>query len=336
MNSGSPDKTSMLYANIGKLITSSLELHEILEGIMEEIRIFFDPDHWSLMRLDHTTNKLFFTIIKGIDAEIVKNVRIDLGEGIAGRVAETGESIFVQDTSKDPRFTGSVDKITGFNTESIIAVPVIFRGCVYGVIELINSTKGGNFTGKEHFILQTIADFSAIAFANSYLYEQALSMSITDPLTGLLNHARLDSIIEDWEKTKSRLRRHEDQLSRVIAVFIDLDTFKEVNDNFGHMEGDRVLKALARLLENKFRSDDYLFRVGGDEFLVLIRVSATDNIEMLQQRLDRELRSIVIKSSEKNYTVTFSFGISCGHLHEIRNLIKLADKKMYELKDSKS
>jgi len=114
-----------LYANIGKLITSSLELDKVLEGIMEEVKVFFDAENWSLMRLDPNTDELFFVIVQGIDRKAVENIRLGPGEGIAGMVAKRGQSVFVPDTSADPRFSDRVDRATGFRTRSVMAVPLI-------------------------------------------------------------------------------------------------------------------------------------------------------------------------------------------------------------------
>jgi diguanylate cyclase (GGDEF)-like protein len=329
------ERTKRLYANIGKLITSSLEINEILEGIMKEIKIFFNPDNWSLMRLDHNTGKLYFNISEGIDSEAVKHIRINPGEGVAGKVAQTGKSIYVADTSLDSQFSDKIDKITGFKTKSIIAVPITFCDKVYGVIEIINRDSNTRFTEDEHLILTTIADFSAIAFANSYLYEQTLNRAITDPLTGLLNHTKLNNLIEDWKGSEDHLRRHEDTNSRIIVIFIDLDNFKDINDNYGHMEGDRVLKAVSRGLEKKIRDGDYLFRIGGDEFLSIIKTSTLDSIENILERIEDELNSVTIKSVKNNYNVSFSYGISMGPLHEIDELIKKADLNMYDRKNKR-
>ena len=160
-------KIKKLYSSIGKIITSSLEFGAIQDAVMEEIHLFFDAENWSLMRLDPNTDELFFVIVKGIDAKAVENIRLGRGEGIAGTVARTRKSIFVPDTSRDKRFSDRVDRATGFKTRSLMAVPVIFGDTLYGVIELVNRGSGGLFTEMEHLILQTIADYAAIAFANA-------------------------------------------------------------------------------------------------------------------------------------------------------------------------
>jgi GAF domain-containing protein len=234
-----------LYANIGKLITSSLDLDTILEGIMEEVHVFFDAANWSLMRLDPNTNELFFVIVQGIDRSAVMNIRLGPGEGIAGLVAKTGQSIFVPDTSKDTRFSDRIDRVSGFETKSLIAVPLVFRGTIFGVIEIVNRTTGVAVSEDEHLILQTIADFAAIAFANRFIYEKALQIANTDPLTGLNNRARLEELIGQFETMPPMNRRAHDRGRFFVAVMADIDDFKAVNDRLGHRAGDMLLKRIA-------------------------------------------------------------------------------------------
>lgn len=322
-----------LFSNIGKIITSSLDIHKILDGIMEEVRIFFDAENWSLMRLDPVSNELFFVIAQGIDAKAVQNIRLSPGEGIAGIVASTGKSIFVPDTSRDKRFSDKVDRVTGFATRSVMAVPITFQETVYGVMELINRSSGGVFTEMEHLIFQTIADFAGIAFENSALHERALHIGKTDPLTGVNNRARLNEIISDAEKGGDMHRRQQDRGSYVVAVMVDIDDFKAINDTCSHRDGDMVLKKTASLLRTSFRGEDRIFRIGGDEFLVLIHDQYEDNLEKTAVRVREDMQKICTFTSGKNIRVKFSYGIAWGPMNNLSKIIHRADKDMYQSKD---
>lgn len=320
------------YASIGKLITSSLDIRDILDGIMEEIRIYFDAENWSLMRLDPATGELFFIIVKGIDDRAVENIRLDPGEGIAGIVARTGTSVYVPDTSVDTRFSGKVDRVTGFATKSIIAVPIKFRDTVFGVIEIINRNTGGIFSSEEHIILQTIADFAAIAFSNAAAYEKAVHLSSIDPLTGLNNRVKLDEIIGAIENPGGLRRRKQDDDINAVAVIIDIDDFKGINDSLGHREGDAVLREASRLLRMILRRNDMLFRIGGDEFLMLVPTTSSDQLHRIEKRILKQLGLISGFSMDGKYEVRFSFGASHGPLRSIQDVIHRADLAMYEKK----
>ena len=324
-------KIKKLYSSIGKIITSSLEFGAIQDAVMEEIHLFFDAENWSLMRLDPNTDELFFVIVKGIDAKAVENIRLGRGEGIAGTVARTRKSIFVPDTSRDKRFSDRVDRATGFKTRSLMAVPVIFGDTLYGVIELVNRGSGGLFTEMEHLILQTIADYAAIAFANAALYEQALQRSLTDPLTGLLNRAKLEQVIAEAEKSAFPRRRRYDDESAAVVGMVDGDDFKKINDGFGHPRGDEVLKEISRILKSRLRYNDMLFRIGGDEFLAIIPASL-EQMQKIEKRFAREMKKLSSFTMEGGPEVRFSYGTSAGPFQKVRDLIQKADAGMYRHK----
>lgn len=326
------NRKNRLFANIGKLITSSLDSKTILEKIMMEVKLYFNPQHWSLIKYDHSSNLLYFAIVEGLDFDQIKDIKLKPNEGIAGTVVSTGESIFVPDTSVDERFTNKVDLVTGFKTETIIAVPIKIRDQVYGVIEIINHENHGQFSAEDHLILQSIADFSGIAFYNNSIYEQAVIKSEIDSLTGLYNRGKLESIIENNSIKYNQGRRDSDIYTEVIIVYIDLDKFKEINDNYGHAEGDEVLKKVALSLGSVFRSDDLIFRIGGDEFIVLLKLEEGMDANPIIKRIQDVLIKIDISSLKKNYSVKFSFGIKSGLITEIKNLIHEADLLMYENK----
>ncbi|MCP4133965.1 MAG: sensor domain-containing diguanylate cyclase [bacterium] len=325
-------ETNALYANIGKIITSSLELDKVLAGIMDEVQLYFAPENWSLIRLDHESRQLTFVILEGADLNEVGPLKLELGEGIAGVVAQTGESIFVPDTSKDSRFSDRVDNILGFKTSSIIAVPLLYNDEVFGVLEIINRQIGKNFTEEEHLVLKTVADFSAIAIYNSLLYEKVLSQSITDSLTGLYNHLKLNSIIEEWEQLENLYRRIDDGLAEVQVVYLDLNDFKTINDRFGHREGDSVLVEAGKELNRIVRNEDLVFRIGGDEFLALVKISPKDDLHAAKERLAKQLAAWSYSNEAKDYSIGFSFGITVGPVNQVKELINRADKEMLAYK----
>ncbi len=328
-------KSTELMANIGSIITSSLEFNEILEGIMMEVRLYFKPKNWSLLRFDQTSNTLVFAIAEGIHYSDVKDIRLKAGEGIAGSVVGSGKSIFVPDTSQDDRFSDRIDMITGFTTHSVIAVPIMTKGTMYGVIEIINREDDIPFSEDDHIILKTVADFSAIAFENNHVYSKAINRGEVDQLTGLYNQARLKKTIEMYADPDSPHRREVDQSGHIITVYLDLDMFKEVNDRYGHAEGDEVLRRVSMRLQSLFRSDDLIFRIGGDEFLVIFNTSNESDIETIIKRIDVILSSLKITSMEKGYSVGLSFGIVHGPPDTLADQIHEADLAMYENKKSK-
>jgi diguanylate cyclase (GGDEF)-like protein len=325
------ESAQYLYTEIAKLITSSLEVTEVIDAIMNEVRLYFQPRNWSLLRLDLTTQKLFFVVSDGIDKELVKNIHLDLSEGIAGYVAKSGKPRIVQDTSQDPHFSSIVDKLTGFKTLSIIAVPIKFQNQVLGVIELVNSLEARPFNQEDLEILETIADFSAIALTNAMRYEYMSSLAVSDPLTGLYNRARLDKLIHatsDSSAGTDEIHRSSGE-SRIIVACIDVDNLKAINDGFGHRAGDEVLIKTAKRIQLCCSDTDFAFRIGGDEFLIII-MNVDKNYESvligcLQKELDVHSKPIKPGSG-------FSYGIMAGQRKNLEKLISDADEQMYKNK----
>src|SRR6266852_9323305 len=93
-----------IFHDVAKALTSSLDLDSILQTIMEKMAEYFRPDTWSLLMVDEEHNELYFAIAVGEAAEALKNVRLKVGEGIAGWVAKTGEQVISADVENDPRF----------------------------------------------------------------------------------------------------------------------------------------------------------------------------------------------------------------------------------------
>src|SRR5713101_2180985 len=145
-----------VFQELGKALTSSLQIDEFLR-----------PDNWSLLLLDEAKQELYFELAVGKASQALRDVRIKIGQGIAGWVAQHGETVVVPDTAKDTRFFDKVDEKTKMETQSIVAVPVRFRDTCLGVIELINCIGPEGFDPRDLKLLEALADFAAIALENA-------------------------------------------------------------------------------------------------------------------------------------------------------------------------
>ena len=130
-----------IFHDVAKALTSSLDLDAILQTIMQKMAEFFRPDTWSLLMVDEQRNELYFAIAIGEASESVKNLRLKMGEGIAGWVAQHGQTLIVPDVAKDPRFAKRIDESTKWETRSIVCLPLRSRHRVLGVIQLVNAVN---------------------------------------------------------------------------------------------------------------------------------------------------------------------------------------------------
>src|SRR4030042_1707936 len=233
---------------IGRALTSSLDLKEILSIIMQQISFLLHPKNWSLLLVDEDRSELYFEIIVGDNTKKIRDLRLKVGEGVAGWVAEHGTPVLVQDVSKDTRFSPKADKLSQFKTKSIVCVPVISKDKTIGVIELVNYCDDKEFTQDDLRILSILADYTAIALDNARYYELARRLILTDELTGLYNSRYLHQLLngEGEEELKD--------LSQVSMIFIDLDYFKNINDKFGHLIGSKTLRELGEVIKSSLKN----------------------------------------------------------------------------------
>jgi diguanylate cyclase (GGDEF)-like protein len=320
-----------VFQELGKALTSSLQLDQVLRTIMEKIDEFLRPENWSLLLLDEAKQELYFELAVGKASQALKDVRIKVGQGIAGWVAQYGEVVIVPDTSKDTRFFGKVDEKTKMETRSIVAMPVKFRDTCLGVIELINCVGVEGFDPKDLKLLEALSDFAAIALENARHVTRIHELTIKDDCTSLYN-ARHMGFILDTEIYRSQRYNYEFSI-----VFIDLDHFKQVNDTHGHLVGSRLLSEMGDALKTNCRLIDFAFRYGGDEFVILLPQTSKENAINVARRLHMLVRETVWLTKEGlNIHVTPSVGVAAYPLDSKtkEGLLHLADEAMYLVKNT--
>jgi diguanylate cyclase (GGDEF)-like protein len=319
-----------IFHDVAKALTSSLDLDSILQTILDKMAEYFRPDTWSLLMVDEAKNELYFAIAVGTAAEALKNVRLKIGEGIAGHVAKYGEKLIVPDVSADPRFAKRIDQTTQWETQSIICVPVKSKLRVQGVIQLVNVDLA-HFGNEESFFLQALCDYAAIAIENARSVEKIQELTITDDCTGLYNARHLYKTLETEVYRSSRFGYE------FSVLFIDLDHFKQVNDTHGHLIGSKLLAEIGYLIKAQLRLIDFAFRYGGDEFVVLLPQTDKDSAMVVARRLRDSLRaSCFCREEGLNLNVRASMGLAT-YPHDAKtphDIIRQADGMMYEVKNS--
>ena len=319
-----------IFHDVAKTLTSSLDLDSILQTIMEKMAEYFRPDTWSLLMVDEAHDELYFAIAVGDKAEALKDVRLKMGEGIAGWVAKNGEARIVPDVRDDPVFASRVDQTTQWETRSVICVPLRSKLRVLGVIQLVNVDMS-QFTQAELFFLQALCDYAAIAIENARWVEKIQELTITDDCTGLYNARHLYKTLETEVYRSSRFAYE------FSVLFIDLDHFKAVNDTHGHLIGSKLLAEIGYLVKAQLRLIDFAFRYGGDEFVVLLPQTSKDQALVVAKRLRDAFRENTFCRDEGlNLNVRASIGLAT-YPHDARtahDVIRQADGMMYMVKNS--
>ena len=320
-----------VFHELGKALTSSLQLDQVLRTIMEKIDEFLRPDTWSLLLVDEARQDLYFELAVGKGAPALKDVRIKMGQGIAGWVAQHGEAVIVPDVSRDTRFFSKVDEKTKVETRSIVAVPVRFRDHCLGVIELVNCIGPDGFHERDLALLEALADFAAIALENARTVKRIHELTITDDCTNLYNARHLNFILET-EIYRSQRYGYEFSI-----LFIDLDYFKRVNDSYGHLMGSKLLAEIGQAVKTHCRLIDFAFRYGGDEFVVLLPQTSKENAIVVGRRLHKLIREMTwLKAEHLDVRITPSVGVAAYPTDSRTKveLLHLADEAMYMVKNS--
>lgn len=153
-------------------LNSLLNLPELLGAIIESVTALLDAETSSLLLLDEETNELTFEVATGEPGAALREMRVPADRGIAGWVLEHGEPAIVADVATDPRFYGQIDRSSGFQTRSMLAVPLAIRDRPIGVVEIINKRGEGGFTARDQELATAFAAQSAVAIDNARLYRQ--------------------------------------------------------------------------------------------------------------------------------------------------------------------
>ena len=321
------DRQLLTCVEIGKAVTSTLNMDEILVTILKRLSELIKAKNWTLYVLDPQTRDLRFEVVVGLEKQALGDVRIKLGEGIAGLAASTGEPILVPDrVHEDPRFNKRVDELTGFTTRSLICLPLKIQESVIGVLEVVNPEDPALFDGSFMPVLSILADYVAIAIANARNYQEIEALSTTDDVTGFYNtrflHHYLDNLL--------------DQGHLISLVFLDLDNFKQVVDSHGHLLGSKMLKEVALVIASSLGKDDRLVRYGGDEYVVIFPGQEKQAALRKTAEIRRALEDAVFLGAEGlEVKITASFGIASypQDAASKRELLQVADGCMYRSKE---
>lgn len=319
----------MACLETGKLLTSTLNLRGILEHIMRKVSQIIEAENWSLLLKDQESGKLTFEIAVGIDNDLIRGIHLAPGEGIAGYVAETGIPVYQSDVSNDPKFNRNIDEQTGFTTISVACLPLTIHGNVVGVIEIVNLTDMEKFKVHDLPFLNILADYAAIAIENSRNFARIRRMSVTDEYTGFYNvrylHQIMDELIEKADRDKTTLA----------VAFGDIDNFKKVVDEYGHLLGSQVLKEIAHTISLCLTEKDILVKYGGDEYVIILPDKSKEEAIDLVSVILQSIRDTKYLTSQSNpVTLTASFGIAMypDDAKTKKELLLIADNSMYRIK----
>jgi diguanylate cyclase (GGDEF)-like protein len=315
--------------DIAQAANSVLEPRRVMEIVMSRAQDLIRCEAWALLLLDDEDQILRFELVAGGKAVALKDCRIRVGEGIAGWVAQSRKPLVVHDVRQDRRFDRRFDRLAGLATRSVLCTPLVSRGRTIGAVELINKRRG-RFTADDLEIATTLTGPGAIAIENAILYQKSAELTVTDDLTKLFNSRYLNVHL------KREIKRSRRYGMPVSLIFLDLDGFKTVNDNYGHLAGSRALYEVGQVIQETVREIDVVSRYGGDEFTIILPQTGAAGALVIADRIRLALEERVFLADQGlQVRLTASFGVSTfpDHGQNREELIQGADQAMYLVKD---
>ena len=259
--------------------------------------------------------------VNGDNYRLFSSLRIPLGDGLSGWVAQNKKPIINGNPSVEPGYLNDPDKFS--TLRSALAVPLEGVSGVIGVLALYRSERDA-FTSDHLRLLLAVSGKMALAIENALKYQQAESSATTDYLTGLPN-AR--SLFLQLDRELARCKR--DKISLTLMV-CDMNGFKKINDRFGHLEGNRVLRLFAQALKDTCREYDYVARMGGDEFVVIAPGLPAD---AAAKKVD-QIRPLAMQAGfevcgEQILSLSVGVAVSPDDGNDAEQLLTEADRRMY-------
>ncbi len=307
---------SILY-QISSAVSQTLDIKELFNIILDTI-----------MRLEifHTQHQAGIFLVEGDRMNLVasrtnspdfvsKHKSMRIGDCVCGHAAKTGEVIISENCEYDTRHT---IKYSGYVTHGHIIIPLRARDRITGVLFLYLKANAAVSEDRMN-LLTAIGSQIGVAIDNAVLYEETRKFALHDPLTGLANRRMMHL---SFGQTLERAKRFGKTFS---VIMLDIDYFKEYNDNLGHSEGDALLVKLAHIAKSQLRSIDLVTRYGGEEFLVLLPDTEMERACEVAERMRN--------SVETKTDVTISLGIaSYSNGMQQAELINYADQALYRAK----
>jgi diguanylate cyclase (GGDEF)-like protein len=306
---------------VARQTTAVVDLDELLTVVCHVLLEWFRMDHVAVLLVEGETLRL--RAHEGhLTPSFTMGAKLSPGTGLAARALTTGRSVMENDVANVDGY------VTGFaETQSEICVPLIFFGEKLGVLAL-DSARKNSFDAEDKQPLESVADICAAAIQNASNFDRMKQLAYVDGLTGMHNRRFFEMrIVEELE----RAGRFQGRLS---VIMVDIDNFKKLNDEFGHLLGDEILRSVSSILKQQLRKMDMVCRYGGDEFAILVPETTGDNALRVAEKLRRQIETHDFPGVPR--PVTISCGVADYPTHGVTRdeVVAAADSALYTAKQA--
>ena len=311
-----------MLADVLSELGSSLSVEETLSLLAARLKHMIPHDTVAIYVCKG--QQLLPQFVNGEEYRLFSSLEIPMGHGLSGWVAENRRPIINGNPSVESGYLNDPARCS--RLRSALAVPLEGLAGVAGVLTLYHAESDA-FTRDHLRILQAISSKAGIAIDNALKYRQVENSAVTDELTGLQNARSL------FVQLDSELARSKRSGAPLVLLVLDLDGFKDINDRFGHLEGNKVLQMVAHGLRNCCREYDCVARMGGDEFVIILPGAARDAVASKSDQCRQVTREAGLAFCHEDI-LSVSVGEACFPEDgtDAEQLLAVADKRMYQAK----
>ncbi|MEA3453419.1 MAG: PAS domain S-box protein [Candidatus Caldatribacteriota bacterium] len=328
------EKLQQVLYNISKAANSPISLSQLYPIIHRELGNIIDTTNFFIALTDYQKDEVYFPYF--VDEKDKDFAIIDFSEtnSLTVYVIKTDQPLLADYKKLKKMIAQRELNIVGTITDKSIwlGVPLRVEDRVIGAMAVQSYTDSKLYSEKDIKIMEFISNQVATAIERKRMEEELKRLAHYDTLTGVCNRGYGLELLQRQLKLSKRDK------SPLLLAYSDLDNLKDINDEFGHEEGDRVMVQVAKLFKSILREVDIITRMGGDEFLLIFLDSSLNEIPIIRKRLSKELARLN-QISKKAYKIGFSLGFSNydpTNPQLMDELIRIADQKMYEEKKRKN
>jgi diguanylate cyclase (GGDEF)-like protein len=306
---------------VARETTVVLDVKELLSKACAKIRPAFEVSHVSMLVKEE--DDLVLQAHHGdLTLRIPEGGKVPAGAGLWGQALRESKTVIENNVKTDPDFVGIY-----LESGSRMCIPLVSFGQTLGVL-VLDSARPGSFSVSDIQSLESVADICATAIQNAHYVERVKRLAYLDGLTGIFNRRYFELRIEE---ELERARRFN---SGMAVIMVDIDQFKRLNDEFGHLLGDEVLRQVSSIFSQQLRKIDVVCRYGGEEFAILLSQTSQQHALGVAEKLRRMVDNWQFPGVPRSVTISAGVATCPDHGSTREELVKAADAGLYAAKQA--